>query len=285
MPVLLHEIESFLTARIGRAKTHFPPPSPPVFPLVCLSGAFYQTQTEADAYGRAGLQLQYHSQTELLEQAMEHDATSSLLIDPVSLLGIVAVLVLVNSVIFLQDYYPYLRCLVPTLHYYFLVTRRDCRIHNVEAAPDDPGEPPSSREQRVVGSSATAPRDVGIPEEDAVLSRGEVKMVMERLGIFGAADVPDGERPPERIGASEIARMFEEEEVSLAEAKEAFYVFDENCDGFVDARELSNVLRALGFVNLSEPDCRDLIVAFDDNGDGLIDFREFAKLVRRSFRQ
>ncbi|KAI3412407.1 uncharacterized protein J3R85_017326 [Psidium guajava] len=212
---------------------------------------------------------------------MEHDWT--VLVEPV--LCIVAVLVLVHSVMFLQDFYPYLRCLVHPLPYYFLVTRRGCCEHNAEAAPDDPGEPRSSREQRVEDPSATSARDVGIPEEDAVLSRGEVKMVMERLRILGAADDPGGEQLRERIGAREIARVFEEEEVSLEEVKEAFYVFDENCDGFVDARELSHVLRALGLVDLSEPDCRDLIGAFDDNGDGLIDFREFAKIVKRSFRQ
>lgn len=214
---------------------------------------------------------------------MELNSTSP--IDPVPLLGIVAFLVLVNSVILLQDYYSYLRCLVHALPCLFVVTRRDCWTHNAEAAPDNTEERPSFREQRTAEPSATPARDARILEGDAGLSRGEMKMVMERLGIFGIADDPGGEKPREPIGASEIARAFEEEEVSLEEVKEAFYVFDGNCDGFVDARELSDVLRALGFGDISEPDCGDLIKAFDENGDGLIDFREFTKLVRRSFRQ
>ncbi|XP_030473559.1 probable calcium-binding protein CML45 [Syzygium oleosum] len=225
-----------------------------------------------------------------------------LLFDPVALLGIVAVLVLVNSVIVLQDHSSYLRCIVQALPCFFLVTRRDCCAHNAEAAaPDGPDERPSFREQRIAEPPAAAARPsfreqriaeppaaaargARIPHEDADLSRGEVKMVMKRLGIFGVADDPGDEKLQERIGATEIARVFEEDEVSLEEVKEAFYVFDGNCDGFVDARELSDVLRALGFVDLSERDCGDLIKAFDENGDGLIDFREFTKLVQRSFR-
>lgn len=215
---------------------------------------------------------------------MERDST--LLTDPVRLLGIVVVLVVVNSVIVLRDYYSYLRCLVHPLHLFFLVTRRECCKRNAEAAPDNPGERPSIHEQRIAESAAAAAAsDATVLEEDAALSRGEAKMVMERLGIFRVADDPDGEKLPERIGASDISRVFEEEEVSLEEVKEAFYVFDGNCDGFIDARELGDVLRALGFVDLSEPECGDLIRAFDENGDGRIDFREFTKLVQRSFRQ
>ncbi|KAI6683125.1 hypothetical protein NL676_029038 [Syzygium grande] len=191
-------------------------------------------------------------------------------IDTVALLGIVAFLVLVNS-----KQQPQMARMNARLS-----ASKESRSHRRwrRAAR------PSFREQRITEPPAVAARGARIPHEDADLSRGEVKMVMKRLGIFGVADDPGSEKLQERIGATEIARVFEEDEVSLEEVKEAFYVFDGNCDGFVDARELSNVLQALGFVHLSEHECGDLIKAFDENGDGLIDFREFAKLVQRSFR-
>ncbi|XP_030477040.1 probable calcium-binding protein CML45 [Syzygium oleosum] len=115
------------------------------------------------------------------------------------------------------------------------------------------------------------------------LSRPELETVMAKLGIFGNPRGDDHDEFQERIGVREIAALFEEEGPRLEEVKEAFYVFDGNCDGYIDARELADVLHKLGLVQLCEVDCRSLIQAFDDNGDGLIDFREFTKLVQKRF--
>lgn len=68
------------------------------------------------------------------------------------------------------------------------------------------------------------------------------------------------------------------------EVKEAFDLFDENGDGFIDAEDLKKVLDAMGFTVASEVDeCRRMISGYDKNGDGRLDFEEFAKLVERSF--
>ncbi|OWM65289.1 probable calcium-binding protein CML30 [Punica granatum] len=116
------------------------------------------------------------------------------------------------------------------------------------------------------------------PKEEKLLGH-EVETVMEGLGIFSIN--PDGGGGT--VGAQEIEQLFEEQEPSLGEVKEAFDVFDKNRDGFIDAGELRVVLWALGLSEVSEADCQRLIRAFDENRDGRIDFREFTKLVEKSF--
>ncbi|XP_057474022.1 probable calcium-binding protein CML45 [Actinidia eriantha] len=111
------------------------------------------------------------------------------------------------------------------------------------------------------------------------LDREEVEVVMEKLGI---SRNPNGEHLQERVGSDEIEALFENEEVDLEDAREAFEVFDENCDGFIDASELKKVVCSLGFGEISKLECEKMILAFDDNGDGRIDFGEFAKLLENS---
>ncbi|GMJ00008.1 hypothetical protein HRI_003670000 [Hibiscus trionum] len=86
------------------------------------------------------------------------------------------------------------------------------------------------------------------------------------------------------VGAAGIGGLFEEEEPSLMEAKDAFDVFDEKKDGFIDAEELRNALVSLGFVKEAEEDeCEKMIKGFDENFDGRIDFNEFVKVLETSF--
>ncbi|KAJ4969085.1 hypothetical protein NE237_015786 [Protea cynaroides] len=116
--------------------------------------------------------------------------------------------------------------------------------------------------------------------DDGKLFRGEVEMMMEKLGILVNRD---DEKLQERLGLEELSGLFEEEP-SFEELKEAFDVFDENKDGFIDAEELQRVLCNLGFVEGSEVlDCRRMIGAYDMNKDGKIDFGEFVKLMENSF--
>lgn len=116
--------------------------------------------------------------------------------------------------------------------------------------------------------------------DDVKLSGVEVKLVMESLGIFGNPEGDD--RSQEDVGATQVAGLFDDRELSLEEVKEAFDVFDRNCDGFIDAGELCSFLYSFGFLQISEDDCRGMIRAFDVNGDGVIDLREFMKLVEKS---
>ncbi|CAK9186078.1 unnamed protein product [Ilex paraguariensis] len=68
-------------------------------------------------------------------------------------------------------------------------------------------------------------------------------MVMTKLGIFCH---PEDEKLQERLGSDDVTNLFDEKEPSLEEVKGAFYVFDENRDGFIDAMDLQRVLCALG---------------------------------------
>ncbi|KAL6318993.1 hypothetical protein AAG906_001466 [Vitis piasezkii] len=123
-------------------------------------------------------------------------------------------------------------------------------------------------------SSSLQPNENADDGDGELLARGDLEMVMEKLGFH--CD------PDEELGSSQFALLFEEEP-SIGEVKEAFQVFDENRDGYVDAGELNKVLRTLGFVLASEVECEKMIQAFDDDGDGRIDFDEFTKLVEKSF--
>lgn len=126
-------------------------------------------------------------------------------------------------------------------------------------------------------------RQVCLNQKEAVeyLCREDVEMVMGKLGICCS---PEGEKLEEGFGSDEICGLFEEKEPSLEEVKEAFDVFDENRDGFIDAGELQRVICILGLrQGLELEECKRMIAVFDKNGDGRIDFNEFVKFLENSF--
>ncbi|KAL6294747.1 hypothetical protein ACE6H2_002889 [Prunus campanulata] len=94
----------------------------------------------------------------------------------------------------------------------------------------------------------------------------------------------EGDNIGERVGAEELWRLFDEEEPSLEEVKEAFDVFDENRDGFIDAAEVQRALSNFGFKDAFGLDeCQRMINEADMNQDGVIDFDEFVKHMENSF--
>ncbi|KAJ8465300.1 hypothetical protein OPV22_027852 [Ensete ventricosum] len=120
------------------------------------------------------------------------------------------------------------------------------------------------------------------PREDQCLSRKEVEMVMDRMGICCPHE---GEQLCEHMSSDEICGLFEENEPSLEEVKAAFCFFDANNDGFIDAVELQTALLKLGITDGLELDaCRTMIAAYDENYDGKIGFNEFIKLMEISLR-
>nr|XP_043610451.1 probable calcium-binding protein CML20 isoform X2 [Erigeron canadensis] len=71
--------------------------------------------------------------------------------------------------------------------------------------------------------------------------------------------------------------------------KEAFELFDTDGNGTIDAKELSNAMRALGF-EMTKEQINDMIADVDKDGSGAIDFDEFVymmtdKIGERSSKQ
>ncbi|MFS7956052.1 putative EF-hand domain pair protein CML [Helianthus anomalus] len=116
--------------------------------------------------------------------------------------------------------------------------------------------------------------------DDYSVRGDDLELLMTDLGVFSH---PGGEKLPEVLNSTYIFNIFEAEQSRLDEVKEAFDVFDENKDGFIDAGELQRVLCVLGLKGSADMgDCRKMIRAFDANADGRIDFGEFVKFMENT---
>ncbi|PPD80097.1 hypothetical protein GOBAR_DD22974 [Gossypium barbadense] len=110
------------------------------------------------------------------------------------------------------------------------------------------------------------------------LSKSDVKVVMERLGMRYEMERNDG--ADELLG-----EIFDDEEPALEEIKEAFDVFDDNKDGFIDATELQRVLICLGVKGkmVTVEECKRMIRMADKDGDGRVDINEFFEIYADLF--
>ena len=63
-----------------------------------------------------------------------------------------------------------------------------------------------------------------------------------------------------------------------AEMKEAFKIFDRDGDGYIDFKELKQVVTRMG-EPLSSEDADELFREADINGDGKLDFNEFVRMI------
>ncbi|KAF9626224.1 hypothetical protein IFM89_031351 [Coptis chinensis] len=195
------------------------------------------------------------------------EKTSSNTLSPFSLAGLIWFLLfdgVLNWIIEFKKFYSSSRCFFQSLTEFFV------------------GKSKGGSEKKIANSELLKHK-LSLKEkvEDGKLSREDVEMVMGNLRIVCN---PDEDKPRERLGLHELSVLFEEKEPSVEEVKEAFDIFDENRDGFVDASELQRVICSLGFKEGSKlVDCETMIRAFDENRDGKIDFNEFVKLMENSF--
>lgn len=193
---------------------------------------------------------------------------------PYSLVEIVFILIIVKfvKIILHGCFFRLTFVIVFFLHTFSLFIRKIWKLffHKIEDNNKSPGQVQqqqvSKKLEEIIKPCVSANL---YPSEK--LSIEEVNMTMEKLIVLA-----------ETSNSSEIASLFAEEEVSLEEVKDAFRLFDENNDGFIDTGELRNVLFKLNFTQASEAECKKMINAFDDDRDGRIDFNEFVKLLESS---
>merc|ERR1712150_408149 len=62
--------------------------------------------------------------------------------------------------------------------------------------------------------------------------------------------------------------------------EEAFHIFDLDGDGFLDAKEINNIMENLG-LNLNDQQIDDMIKEADEDKDGKISYAEFSKMMKR----
>ncbi|XP_071712535.1 probable calcium-binding protein CML45 [Rutidosis leptorrhynchoides] len=160
--------------------------------------------------------------------------------------------------VLLHDFYRFFAC--PIYQFIIATPRARCTVPSHDQAPD--------AELGRVENEPGKKKALGV----------NPKIVMENLGTFWD---PDDQR--ESIELDDMVDMFVEDEPSLDEVKEAFCVFDKDNDGYVDAKELQNVLSGMGFFRLSESDCGRMIDVYDADKDGKLSFQEFLKVIEDGF--
>lgn len=115
------------------------------------------------------------------------------------------------------------------------------------------------------------------------LSGQEIEIVMKELGFFSGS-VKEEDRMDQWLPSTDLVAIFDEEGPNSEEVNHAFCVFDENKDGYIEAKELQRVLLRLGCHEGSIlAACERMIAAYDKNKDGKIDFDEFQELLATSF--
>ncbi|KAG0530496.1 hypothetical protein BDA96_05G191600 [Sorghum bicolor] len=111
-------------------------------------------------------------------------------------------------------------------------------------------------------------------DDKTALTQEDIKTVMIRIGFN-----LDQENSM-AIGNVSIPRIFDDDEPSLQEVREAFLVFDHNNDGYFDASDLQRVLKSLGLgEGVGMDDCEQMIAKYDMNKDRRIDVSEFTKVL------
>mmetsp|Transcript_16060 Transcript_16060/g.17835 ORF Transcript_16060/g.17835 Transcript_16060/m.17835 type:complete len:192 (-) Transcript_16060:69-644(-) len=85
---------------------------------------------------------------------------------------------------------------------------------------------------------------------------------------------------PKNMSTSAKDSLTEEQK---AEFREAFNLFDKDCDGSITTKELGTVMRSLG-QKPTDSQLVDMINEVDVDGDGQIDFEEFLEMMAKKMK-
>ena len=88
----------------------------------------------------------------------------------------------------------------------------------------------------------------------------------------------------EKNEEEEEKELTKEEKEKNMEIKEAFNVFDKDCDGFITTDELATVMRTLGH-NPTKEELDELIKQYDKDESGTIDLNEFMDLMNNKLKE
>ena len=88
----------------------------------------------------------------------------------------------------------------------------------------------------------------------------------------------------EKYDEEEEKELTKEEKEKNMEIKEAFNVFDKDCDGFITTDELATVMRTLGH-NPTKEELDELIKQYDKDESGTIDLNEFMDLMNNKLKE
>ncbi|KAG4195360.1 hypothetical protein ERO13_A06G107200v2 [Gossypium hirsutum] len=138
----------------------------------------------------------------------------------------------------------------------------------------------------------------GMDQSNGRINKKKARQVVEKLGLvdhtgedeqldasFDLAAGAGGDGLEEEVSVEEVLLMEEEEDGSKRNKllRQAFKIFDEDGNGFIDAVELKRVLQCLGLDNgWDMTQIEKMLKVVDLNLDGKVDFSEFELMMKEA---
>ncbi|XP_021729313.1 calmodulin-like protein 2 [Chenopodium quinoa] len=120
-------------------------------------------------------------------------------------------------------------------------------------------------------------------DKDGRIAKEKACNVVKQLGLVKEEEESSFDVLEEQLEANEVLLMELEEEEKREKQqllRQAFLVFDEDKDGFIDAKEIKRVLACLGLDNgWDMNEIEKMIKVVDLNLDGKVDFHEFELMM------